>query len=90
MNKNLPDLWNNILSTIDDKFLKSILEDIEHIEIGNMVATDIRIVFNKLESYNFFKIAIKNTSSSRKIEKIFSEAFGDNLSMIIDPPNSKE
>jgi uncharacterized protein (UPF0335 family) len=59
MNKNLPNLWNNILSTIDDKFLKSILEDIEHIEIGNMVATDIRIVFNTLESYNFFKIAIK-------------------------------
>jgi hypothetical protein len=24
-----------------------------------MVATDIRIVFNTLESYNFFKIAIK-------------------------------
>jgi hypothetical protein len=90
MNKNLPNLWNNILSTIDDKFLKSILEDIEHIEIGNMVATDIRIVFNTLESYNFFKIAINNSSSSRKIEKIISEAFGDNLSMIIDPPNSKE
>tara|TARA_B110000438_G_C15740842_1_gene618385 strand:+ start:140 stop:421 length:282 start_codon:yes stop_codon:yes gene_type:complete len=90
MNKNLPDFWNNILSTIDDKFLKSILEDIEHIEIGTMVATDLRIVFRSMDSYNFFKISIKNKSSSSKIEQIFSDAFGEDLSIIIDPPNIKK
>ncbi|MED5237786.1 MAG: hypothetical protein VX783_04505 [Chloroflexota bacterium] len=54
-----------------------------------MIATDIRIVFKSLDSYNLFNLSIKNQSSRKIIEKAFSETFGDEISIIIDPPENK-
>ena len=87
--KKYPKAWKDLLDKIDNNFLRDLLSDIENVETGNMIATDIRIVFKSLDSYNLFNLSLKNQSSRKIIEKAFSETFGDEISIIIDPPENK-
>ena len=50
MKKNIPEIWNELLSKIDNQFLKKLLSDIDYVDVGNMISTDLRIVFNSHES----------------------------------------
>ena len=43
--KKFPKAWKDLLDKIDNNFLRDLLSDIENVETGNMIATDIRIVF---------------------------------------------
>ncbi len=87
--KKKPKIWNDLLDKIDNNFLKDLLSDVDQVESGNMFATDLRIVFKSIDSFNLFNLSIKNESSRTMIEKAFSETFGDEISIIIDPPDDK-
>ena len=96
----MPEIWYELLSKIDNQFLKQLLSDIDYVDIGNMISTDLRIVFNSQESFNLFNLSLRKKSSreiidgllnnilsSREIiEKLFSETFGEDVSIILDPP----
>ena len=53
-----------------------------------MISTDLRIVFNSHESFNLFNLSLKEISSREIIEKLFSDTFGEDVSIIIDPPKN--
>ena len=86
MKKNMPEIWYELLSKIDNQFLKQLLSDIDYVDIGNMISTDLRIVFNSQESFNLFNLSLREKSSREIIEKLFSETFGEDISIILDPP----
>ena len=86
MKKNMPEIWYELLSKIDNPFLKQLLSDIDYVDIGNMISTDLRIVFNSQESFNLFNLSLREKSSREIIEKLFSETFGEDVSIILDPP----
>ena len=55
MEKKLPKIWNDLLFEIEDEFLKEVLSDIERVNIGNMISTDVRMTFKTNESFKLFK-----------------------------------
>ena len=64
MKKNIPEIWNELLSKIDNQFLKKLLSDIDYVDVGNMISTDLRIVFNSHESYLWYsQIHTKNQNT---------------------------
>ena len=88
MKKNIPEIWNELLSKIDNQFLKKLLSDIDYVDVGNMISTDLIIVFNYHESFNLFNLYLKEKSSREIIEKLFSDTFGEDVSIILDPPKN--
>ena len=88
MEKNIPEIWNELLSKLENQFLKKLLSDIDYVDVGNMISTDLRIVFNSHESFKLFNLSLKEKSSREIIEKLFSDTFGEDVSIILDPPKN--
>ena len=88
MGKKLPKIWNDLLLEIEDKFLKEVLSDIERVNIGNMISTDVRMTFKTNESFKLFNLSIRNENSRKVIEKLFVDTFGKDISIVVDPPNN--
>ena len=71
MKKNIPEIWNELLSKIDNQFLKKLLSDIDYVDVGNMISTDLRIVFNSHESFNLFNLSLKENLQEKLLRSYF-------------------
>ena len=84
----LSPIWFELLSNLENNFLKELLEDVNFITGEDFKPVRLRINFKTNSSYNLFKLSMINDDSRKVIEKIFKATFGEEISLSIKRPNS--
>ena len=84
----LSPIWFELLSNLENNFLKELLEDVNFITGEDFKPVRLRINFKTNSSYNLFKLSMINDDSRKIIEKIFKATFGEDVTVSIKRPYS--